>query len=319
MYKLFEKNSIIAYLICLGLYVLYGVRLFTTQNFYVDKSEFVILDSIFQINEKNVFLYKFLSFTLFGIVLVLMYNLAVRRDLTLKNELIAVAVVLIFGVHALLFSSSLSSFILIFFFTSILTSLVNTPKKSQTVDSIYYIGVLYGMTTLLSPNTIVLLPLLLICINQFGKNGMRDIGGLLLGLCTPIYILITYLYLTDNFHLISRWIGQFHAYKFQFPTAIQYLPIAISIISGVLAMPYIANFNINTRKLYTVIFGALVLLSISAVFLKFNHLKYILALMFVGSLYFSIYLSHIRNKRLRELLLIVGIVSAIINTFVSYN
>lgn len=316
MHKVFEKKSFLAYLLCTILFFLFSYKLFSTTHFYVDKREFLVFNSLFNTSDSNNAILRIVSLVLFFISLVNVFNLLKQKDFSLRFELFAIYAMLIHGIIALSFKHSILDFIHLFYISLLILQLGKLNRVNRTVGDFFNIGLIYGLFLIATSSLVIYIPILILCVNVFGKSGFKDLWSLIFGLIAPIYIVFSVLYLTDANAIVAEIIHSFRLFKYQLATYWMYLPLVLVILNAISAAPLITNFNINSRKLFTIIFSLMILYSILSVNIVFGQTKLILSLVSVGALYVSIFINGYRNEKVKNLLLVLGFLWAIINTFV---
>lgn len=316
MYKLLEKKSFLAYILCSILLLLFCYRLFYSDTFYFERDELKLLSFIFNLDESKISILKGCSVGLFLITLVNFFNLLHQKDFSVRFELIAVYAVLVHGIIALNYRLSFVDFVSLLYVSILLLQLSQVNKITQTVNSFFTIGLVFGLFAVFSTNVLFYIPVLILSVNIFGKNGFKDLGGLILGLIAPIYILYSIYYLTDSNQLMLDTANSIRQFKYQLAYKWYYIPPVLVLLNVLSAVPLIANFNINSRKLFTIIFSIFLSNAICLISFQFGHSKLVLSLLSIGALYFSIYIGGSRNVRVKNILLILGLIWVIFNTFV---
>jgi hypothetical protein len=244
------------------------------------------------------------------------YILFAHKDITIKNELIIVFSIIVHGFIAINYAISIVDFLNGFYLSIFLIQLSNLNRLHQTTGKFFNVGLLFGSAILININFIIFFPVVFLSLNVFGKNGFKDLGGLIVGFCAPIYILFTIVYVTDSMHLIHKMLESIAMFRFQLATNWYLVPIGITVLNGLASFPHISNQNITSRKLFTILFGVFIVVVLASVNIVFNQSKFLLTLLTVGAIYMSMFIINDQNKRIKNLIIILGILWAIIDTFV---
>lgn len=316
MYKLFEKRSLFAYIV---LFLLFGIL--ATNIFQCDYKALVFDDSfifknILKIQNWSNLIIQFLVFLLFVIFVFLIMMICKHFSFTGKNILIIQVLFIVNCIFALYFENSLTSIIELLFVLLFLLFFVNSDKKTQTVNLFFNIGFTFGISLFISLKLLIFLPILFFSANIYGKNGFYDLFSFLFGLIVPLYLIYSYLYLTDNQQFFYQYLNSINKLKYDIIHGKEILIFCQFILCAFMTLPVIANFNINTRKLYTVLLSMFFILTPFYIFLSFGEEKSYLILSLIATLYLSAFISTSRNIKLKNIILFSGFIMAIVVTFI---
>lgn len=313
MYRLFEKKSIVAYGLFVFLLVILGIQIFKGDSYRNNLSESFIFSLFYNVNLKIIHLLSF-----FTISLIVLFQGFIYRGLSYsgKGVLVYQTILLINLIIGLSFEYSLTSVFEIVFLFFYFLFFLNSNKEKKTSSLFFGIGVIFGLSLFISLNQLLFFPILLFSINIYEKNGVSDFFAFLIGLIVPIYIIVSFFYLTDRLDFVIEKVSFIKLFHYDLVRRIQIVGVILIIIKVVAAFPIIPSYNIQTRKFYTVLLGILFMILPFYILFSYNQNKPFLTFFMIGSLYLSSFITAVKKNNLKNLILISGFLLAIILTFV---
>ena len=315
MYKQFDRQTPIAYTITITLFGVFCWKFFAGNNYVIDAPGHVFLDWVFS-NSNNVLVSKIISIFLYLFSLINIYSLFQNKDSSIQNSILAIFLLIVQSIFVLSFSCTISDFLVMFYLTMLGKQMQYANHLNVTANHFFAVGLGFGVFLILTPALLIFILMIIFVINIFGKNGFRDLFAFLLGFVVPVYIWITSLYLMGDLTALHNYQQSLTNFRTQLPSSTQTILLSIGILHGLLAQSFIANFNISTRKnfsMYSIILFLLILFNSGLVF---GFSKLFLPLLTVSSLFFMIFLKGIRNNKMKDFVILFGIVWAIFNTFI---
>jgi hypothetical protein len=315
MYKQFDRQTPIAYTITISLFGVFCWKFFAGNSFVIDAPAHVFLDSVFS-NSRNVLVYKIISIFLHLFSLINIYSLFQNKDSSIQNSILAIFLLIVQSIFVLSFSCTISDFIVMFYLTLLGKQMQYANHLNITANHFFTVGLGFGVFLILTPALLIFILIMIFIINIFGKNGFRDLFAFLLGFAVPVCIWIANLHLMGDLIVLHNYKQSLTNFQTQLPSSTQTILLSIGIVHGLLAQSFIANFNISTRKnfsMYSIILFLLILFNSGLVF---GSSKLFLPLLTVSSLFFMIFIKGIRNIKLKDFVILFGIIWAIFNTFI---
>lgn len=315
MYKLFEKKSIIAYLIIVILLGIIGLQIFQSNEYQTTNSDSFLINHILRFDRLNLIACKSILLLLFLILTIAISYLCSRFSYIGKSSLIVIVLFLTNCIFALHFENNLISILELCLIVILFLFFNDTEVKNHTANFFFNLGFIFGISLFLSMKFLIFVPIMLFSINIYGKNGFSDFFRFVFGLLIPIYIFISYLYLTDSLNFIHNYINTIRHIQYDIAKGTEMIIYAGFAISLILAFPFVTTFNINTRKLYTIILSLYFILFPFNFFLSLSENKSYLTLAFIATLYFSAFTICIRNYRTKNFIVFTSILIAIVSAF----
>lgn len=315
MHRLFEKNSPIIYVLCLLLTILFGIKLFNRCPFLSSDQSIFIIRSFTSEDSSKILLSKVISFCIWIYMLFGVFGLYSQKDINIRNASLPIYTILIFGISALSFEISLSDFIFVGYVFILILQLYKIRKESKTTNNFHGMGLALGISCLISIHMIVIIPIMFFVWGNFGKSGIKDLLALIIGILIPIYTLAAYSYLADEPQIWSHYFTAISLFEYSLPKKYEYLALVICFIGTIKSLPYTQNFNINTRKIYTILTVVFFLYFGLSLCLRVEGSSLIFCVMFISSLFLHIYISQTRNKKLQNILLAIGLIWSFLSTF----
>lgn len=316
MYKLFEKKTLFAYILLFLLFGLLGFHIFQHDYQSLIARDSFIFTFIIKPSSANIHWVQLLVFIVFLVMFYLLTIVFNQLSFTSKNLLAIQSIFLINSILALYFENDLISIFELFFVLLYLMFFVISDKKAQTTSLFFNIGFIFGVSIFLSLKLLLLLPILLFSANIYGKNGFGDLFSFIFGLMVPIYIVSTFLYLSDKLILISLYSDSIIQLQYDMIRGKEIILFSLISLFAFMAFPAIPTFNINTRKLYTILLSMFFILVPFYIFLSFRENKSYLILSLIGTLYLSAFLSTSKKYKLKSFILFSGFVMAILVTII---
>jgi len=315
MYKQFDRQTPIAYTIIIALFGLFCWKFFAGNSFVLDSSSHSFLDSLFS-NSPTIFLYKIISIFLYLFSLINIYSLFQNKDSSIQNSVLTIFLVIVQGIFVLSFSCTISDFLVMFYLTLLGKQMQYANHLHMTANHFFTVGLGFAIFLMLTPALLIFILMIIFVINIFGKNGFRDLFAFLLGFVVPIYIWITSLYLMGDLVELNNYKHSLSRFQAELPSSFQTIILSVGVVHGLLAQSFIANFNISTRKNFSMYSIVLLFLILFSSGLIFGFSKLFLPLLTTSSLFFLIFLKGIRNKKFKDFIILFGIIWAIFNTFI---
>lgn len=317
MYKLLHKNILVSIVFSIVLFLMIWYNLVTKKSILVFsdyKLDFLHLISS-KISISTGFAQVF--FLIIVAIIGILFSFLMHR-IKLDNIFNLIPTILFFF-HIILclnFKIILSDIFILLFVFVLLLLFEKTLKLKNITSYFFTIGVLSSIFIILTVKSLFLLPVIFLAVNIFGKNGLKDLLAFLLGFVTIIYLVFGLSYITNSSHLFLEYFLQFKNIKISLDFGLYYLIIILTIIEWLISVGYINNFNINNRKLYTVVFSMLVISAFVLILTKYLDSYNLLFFANIGTMYSSAFIFTTRNKKIKNSLLILVILWSIINTFV---
>lgn len=310
MFKQFDKSTFTSYFFIFFFYLL------VVYKFFINLSIEYTNSINFSINVNNKWIH-----TLFFAILIAFITIRINKIISSLK----------------IFSSNnnLTSFLFLFFVTlwlikspSIYDLLVliqayycieifnNSLHKESTIENYFKLGIfISAIFILMQVNILFILPTL-VSFTIIGKKGIKDFLAYLVGLLMPIYLISSYSLITDDTLLIQNLFSFTDKFRFELIQKYDIYVISIFIFSILMALPRISILNINTRMLMSSIISLAIILIAFMLFFNFIGCKMVGGLVIVSTMYASIFINFIKNKKQRDALIILSIILGIINIFV---
>ncbi len=319
MFKLFEKESIIAYLIYSILILLLSIKVFHTAVLDMNYKSSYFLTSIIDIGAWNPFLIRgsiFLVILFSFFILSLIY---VDFSYHAKGWLVFQFVVCCQFLAAFIFPLSMEQVLCVFVFLLMSLLLVRADKKKDTVETFYNLGFLFAFSIVLSFSMLFYLIPLLFTIFIYSKNGARDLLALILGVVTLISVFVSYFILTDHSAVSLEFYAMFKLIHYDLAKNWEWVIAGICLLFMGITLPSIGSFTIHTRKFYTYLFFcALTILPIYSL-LSITETKLSLLVALIASFYILPFIFQARSYRVKSFLLFFGLIISIFATFVQFK
>lgn len=313
MFGQFEKNTPVAYIICLILLIGIGYKIAIIDYSLCPVETMPVLARVFGATESQA-LIKIIVFFIFVIIISNIYSVNNHKDVSLRHPLLPIYFLLIHLLFTLFFRISLTEVLTMLFLSILYLKFYTIHKGQETTSHFFAIGAMYICTVIIAPGASVALLAILLSISVFGKNGIRDLLGLIVGMLTPVYFWISFLYITNDLASLDRYLHSFYTWKFLWPVGAEYLVIGAAILYFILAQPYVTKFNIHSRKLLTINNLLAICFILFAVFYTYGNQKPMLILAFLSSYYLAVFVVHLRNKRMRQIILYLSFILVSITT-----
>jgi hypothetical protein len=319
MFKLFEKESIIAYLILALVVILIGVKVFVTGSYLADNNSSLAFHYLLKTQTWNIVLVK--TIILICILLSLLFFSLIFKDFSYqsKSGLIAVFVVCVNTLLSLIFPFNLEGVFSVLLFLILSYTTARLEKKKDTTSSIFNIGFLFALSIAVTYYMSFFIVPLIFALFIFGRNGIRDLLALMIGILVPIVIFLSIILLTNNIDLLGLIILPIKILENSILANWEWLVFGYSILSFLLVIPLIAGFTIATRKFYTFLFFCILTLLPVFIFIGFSGSKPFYLILFVSSFYTLPFLLKAAGNRLKNVMLILGLFGAIFVTFVQFK
>lgn len=319
MFKLFEKESIIAYLIYSILILLLGIKVFSIGVLDMNSKGSYFLTSILSVNDWNHLLLRGLIFLVilfsFFILSLIYANFSYHTKAGLIFQFVICSNILV----AFIFPFSLEQVLCVLLFLLMSLLLTRADQKKETVATFYNLGFLFALSILLSISMLFYLIPLLFAIFIYSKNGVRDLLALILGIATPISISLSIIILSDHSAIFNEILTMTKLIHYDLATKWEWGIAGICLLSMGVTFPSIGSFTIHTRKFYTYLFFcALTILPIYSL-LSITETKMGAIVMLIASFYFLPFIFQTRSYRIKSFLLFFGLIISIFATFVQFK
>lgn len=319
MFKLFETKSIIAYLIFILIIILLGSKLYYSEVFPLANTNSIFIGSVLNINTWNTLTLKLIVFIMISLNFILFSTICRHFSYHSKGGLVFL---FILGVHTILtltFPVNLEHIFVGFLFLVLSQILSQIYQRRETVNVFFNLGFVFSWSFFASSSMLFFLPPLLFSLMIFGKNGARDLWALLIGIGAAFAILVSLILVFSSNDLWINIFSSVQVLHYKLPYRWEWLFFVIAVLSALVAFPHINLFTINTRKFYIYLFISF--LSIVLFFLIFsdNGLKNYYLIMIIASFYFTPFLFKMKSVRFKSLLVFLGLLIAILATFVQFK
>lgn len=209
MYQIFKQRSPLTFVLLIILILVLNIKSFLIASLPQTSSSTFVFNSIvkllsFLLSNYSM-LWVLLSALLLSIQAFWLNRVLIKHHLVENNEYFTTYSFIVLS--SLLHSSSMfSSFLLTnFIVIYILDLLFTTRNQEQSHKQIYQIGISYSIALLLDFNIIIFLPFLIATILLLRPFKIKEWVILVLGLILPIYILFSFLFITNQLELIKPW------------------------------------------------------------------------------------------------------------------
>jgi hypothetical protein len=319
MFKLFEKESIIAYLFFSLLILLIGLKVFFIGELNLDNEGSFLFNHIIDSTSWNINVLKGLIFT---IVLFCFYFFSLLYKHFSYHSKAGLVFQFVFGVNTLLafiFPYSLEHVLVGFLFLILSLSLIHTDQRKDTVANFFNLGFVFTVSIFISSSMIFFLLPIIFALVIFGKSRFRDLLALIIGFFSPLVILTSILVLFNLESVFIKLISSYFLVSYNLLSNWEWLLFGIAVLSAFLTFPIVNSFTINTRKFYIYLFFCF--LSVLSVYLLFNVAgnKAYFLVMILASFYLLPFLFEIRSYRTKNFLLFFGLIMAFFATFVQFK
>lgn len=314
MYNLLSKNIVLSFFITLIISICLGFQLFGIPDSQIVLNSKVSLLNFF-VEEWGLTIFKFRVLFYSLNIFVAFYLAYLLADVKISN-IFSFVPSIIYLIHvSLALKMQLNTeifFQLIFLVLSThFISLLLIEKKS--VDYFFATGFVLGFLILLQFHYIVYLIFYLIIIYRFQTRGVKDLLAFFIGLCTIIFLLFSYLYLSDKLEYITNF-SFFHIGKIKIVNSWGSILFCVIILIEWLSFsPKVNVLNISNRKLY---FFFLIMF-VSSIFIAIIRLldgqNDFLNLSFFGGVYLSSIVITVKSKKINNIILILLLLGFLIN------
>lgn len=306
MFNQFDKSTFTSYFI---------IILFFTGILYRFWSFDVSYNS-----QSNLYLNKWSIITPFGIVIafisIRINSVISSLKIFSKNNNLTLYLFLFFTTLWLVNKPKLSDLLILVQSYYCIEIFNSSLTKKSTIENFFKLGILTSTILLIvKVNIIYLLPIL-ISFSIVGKNSFKDFLSFLIGFIIPIYCLSAYTLFTENHQLLT---DIFYSYKnttVEIISGYDIYVISLIIFTTIISLPKVSSLNINTRMLMSSIFPLLISLVLFSLFFSYKNSKILSGLTIISAIYGSIFINYIRNKKQKNILIILTIILGIINIFV---
>jgi hypothetical protein len=254
MFKLFEKESIIAYLFFSLLILLIGLKVFFIGELNLDNEGSFLFNHIIDSTSWNINVLKGLIFT---IVLFCFYFFSLLYKHFSYHSKAGLVFQFVFGVNTLLafiFPYSLEHVLVGFLFLILSLSLIHTDQRKDTVANFFNLGFVFTVSIFISSSMIFFLLPIIFALVIFGKSRFRDLLALIIGFFSPLVILTSILVLFNLESVFIKLISSYFLVSYNLLSNWEWLLFGIAVLSAFLTFPIVNSFTINTRKFYIYLF-----------------------------------------------------------------
>ena len=316
MYKLFEKESFVAYLIYVLLLGLLAVQIVLNSPFDNTNVDSFLLGYVFHLDFASSYLSKAFLFLVVLLTSFLNYRLLRETSFYSKSSTLFLSIITINLIVAFIYPYTFSNIVFLLYFSLCANFLYRSHSQGTTVSLYFKLGFWTGIASLIVLESIFLIPALIFSVFVYGDYGLRDFVSLIFGILVSWFIGASFLLFADKLELMYSFFGNIRNIDYDFLTGYEWIILVILLVSSVFAIPIVPNANIRTRKLYTFLLFVFLTVVPLYVFLSIGEIKMNLVLMVLASYYFIPYYMQIRGAKMKGFLLFSGIVMAIIATFV---
>lgn len=287
----------------------------TNTPIQVQAGDSFLFDTIFKIQESNLYLLSIVSFLLIILSLVFYTLVSSKFSFQVRSVVLIATIPTINYIVAFIYPYNIEGIFMGLFFLIISFILMSIENKKSTIEPFFHVGLLYGLTFLISYESILLLPSMLLSVIIFGKNGIKDFLSFLFGAIVCFYILITWLILVDKTSKLNELMNFILLIRYQLLSNRELMPFVIAFLSLVAAYSYQSGINIHTRKYFMFLFFAIGSIFLFNIFFSIYSVKSFVAIMGLSSFYFSSYLIQSKNQKIKNGLILIGIALASMSTF----
>jgi len=319
MFKLFEKETTIAYLIFSILLVLLCIKVSTGQLTSPVRQDSFIYFLPYITKNWSAFAIRcstlciiFFSFFIFS----LLYR---QFSYHSKGGLIFLFVICVHTILALCFPFHIETTLIGFFFLVMSHFLVSTNQQKETTPIFFNLGLVFSLSLCISPSMLFYTIPLLFSLPIFGKNGLRDLCALAIGILTTFILIASIIWTSNQENQFINLLPKILEIKYKLLANWEWGLFVIGLLSAFLTFPKINLFTINTRKFYIYLFFCLLSSMLSFLFLTFNGIKNYILIMIIASFYYTPFLFKLDNYRLKNILLFFGFVLSFIAIFVQFK
>jgi hypothetical protein len=319
MFKLFEKESIIAYLIYSILILLLGIKVFSRGVLDTSSEGSYFLTSILNLKDWNHLLLRGLIFLVILFSFFILSLIYANFSYHTKSGLIFQFVICVHFLVASIFPFSLEQVLCVLLFLLMSLLLTRADQKKETVATFYNLGFLFALSILLSISMLFYLIPLLFAIFIYSKNGVRDLLSLILGIASPVCIFFSIIILSDQLSIFHEILTMAKLIHYDLAKKWEWVIAGICLLSMGVTLPSIGSFTIHTRKFYTYLFFCVLTVLPIYIFLSTSEHKMSVMVMLIASFYFLPFLFQMRSYRIKSFLLFFGLIISIFATFVQFK
>jgi len=319
MFKLFEKESIIAYLLYSVLLLLLGVKVFNTGILDTNTESSSLLTSILKVQEWNHILLRGVVFFTLLLSLFISSLIYVNFSYHIKAGLVFQFVLCAHFLIAFMFPFSLEQTMAACMFLIMFTILIQVDQKKETVATFYNLGFLFTLSIGVSIGMLFYMIPLLFAILIYGKTGVQDLLALILGIGTPLCIFASIILISGQYSIFIELFGLLKVIQYDLAQKWEWLIVGIGVLSALITFSSIASFTIHTRKFYTYLFFCFLTIMPLYTLLSIAEQKMNSIVMLIASFYLLPFLFQIRSYRIKNFLLFFGLIISIFATFVQFK
>lgn len=314
MYNLLSKNIVLSFFITLIISICLGFQLFGIPDSQIVINSKVPLLNFF-VEEWGLTIFKFRVLFFILNIFVAFYLAYLLADVKISNifSFVPSIIYLIHVSFALKMQLNTEIFFQLIFLVLSTHFISLLLKEKKSVDYFFATGFVLGFLILLQFHYIVYLIFYLIIIYRFQTRGVKDLLAFFIGLCTIIFLLFSYLYLSDKLEYITNF-SFFHIGKIKIVNSWGSILFCVIILIEWLSFsPKVNVLNISNRKLY---FFFLIMF-VSSIFIAIIRLldgqNDFLNLSFFGGVYLSSIVITVKSKKINNIILILLLLGFLIN------
>jgi hypothetical protein len=314
MYNLLSKNIVLSFFITLIISICLGFQLFGIPDGQIVINSKVPLLNFF-VEEWGLTLFKFRVLFYILNIFVAFYLAYLLADVKISNifSFVPSIIYLIHVSFALKMQLNIEMFFQLIFLVLSTHFISLLLKEKKSVDYFFATGFVLGFLILLQFHYIVYLIFYLIIIYRFQTRGVKDLLAFFIGLGTIIFLLFSYLYLSNKLEYITNF-SFFHIGKIKIVNSWGAILFCVIILIEWLSFsPKVNVLNISNRKLY---FFFLIMF-VSSIFIATIRLldgqNDFLNLSYFGGVYLSSIVITVKSKKINNIILILLLLGFLIN------
>lgn len=319
MYKLFENKSIFAYLIVTFLVILLGAKVFVSGPLLVENEGSFLFTYVLKTHLWSPSLLRGLVFV-FELVGIVLFTLIFKEfSYQSKSSLFSIFVVCIHNILALSLPFNLEGIFSILLFLGLSLLVLRMEKVKDTTSAFYNLGFAIVLSVVATNYMLFYLLPLVFAMFIYGRNGLRDLLALFVGIITPIIILGSLILIQNNQDLINLFAINFKKINYLLLARWEWLTLGLTAVSFMLTLPILNSFTIATRKFYTYLFFCFIVLIPAFIFIGISGKKPYGLTLTLASFYILPFMLKTSSRLFKNLMLFLGIVAAIFATFVQFK
>jgi hypothetical protein len=314
MYNLLSKNIVLSFFITLIISICLGFQLFGIPDSQIVINSKVPLLNFF-VEEWGLTLFKFRVLFYILNIFVAFYLAYLLADVKISNifSFVPSIIYLIHVSFALKMQLNIEMFFQLIFLVLSTHFISLLLKEKKSVDYFFATGFVLGFLILLQFHNIIYLIFYLIIIYRFQTRGVKDLLAFFIGLGTIIFLLFSYLYLSNKLEYIANF-SLFHIGKIKIVNSWGAILFCVIILIEWLSFsPKVNVLNISNRKLY---FFFLIMF-VSSIFIAIIRLldgqNDFLNLSYFGGVYLSSIVITVKSKKINNIILILLLLGFLIN------